>query len=148
MLIIKCKQCKIEKQESEYNSFRGRLNKSCKECRIKNNSWYAQDKDLRKTKAKIRYQKIKNQIAQYRSDLRLEREYSLSRQEWNTMLVKQKNQCGICNVEFGKIKPCVDHNHTTGKVRGLLCRRCNLELQVVENEDFVLRSQIYLKSMT
>ena len=44
-------------------------------------------------------------------------------------------------------KPCVDHNHETGKVRALLCRRCNLDLQVVENIEFVQKAQSYLESM-
>ena len=144
---IKCRLCKKTKQISEYDSFRGKLNKSCRDCRIKNNQWYAQDLDGRKTKAKERYQQIKNKIAKYRSDLRLDRKYSLTREQWDIMLKQQNNQCLICQRDFSDIKPCVDHNHKTEKVRALLCRRCNLDLQVVENTEFVKKAKSYLELM-
>jgi hypothetical protein len=52
---------------------------------------------------------------------------------------KQHGLCAICSVplkiEFGLgkggTKLCVDHNHQTGKVRGLLCKRCNTGLGVL-----------------
>lgn len=147
MTIIKCKLCKKSKEESNYKLFRGKLNKSCNECRVKNNLWYSQDINGKRTKAKERYQKIKDKIAQYRSDLRLDRKYSLDRKTWNSMLEKQDNKCAVCNIDFKNLKPCVDHDHITMKVRGLLCRRCNLELQVIENQQFVKKAQKYLKSM-
>lgn len=147
MLIIKCQLCKQEKSESEYRLFHGKLNKACKACRETNNTWYAQDLDGRRTKAKQRYQRVRTKIAQYRSDHRLDKRYSLTRTEWEMMLASQNNLCLICACIFDKKKPCVDHNHQTGKVRGLLCRSCNLRLQVVEDKDFVSKATIYLKSM-
>lgn len=145
MIIIKCTYCRKEKKEDEFDFFRGRRNKHCKDCREKNNLWYAKDSNGRKTKAKQRYEKMKYSVAQYRSDLRLKKKYYLSREEWNAMLVKQEEKCEICKEKLKK--PCVDHNHETGKVRALLCRRCNLDLQVVENIEFVQKAQSYLESM-
>ncbi len=147
MLIIKCKLCRKDKAEDDFDSFRGRKNKSCKECRKKNNEWYSSDKDGRKSKAKSYYRRIKNKIAQYRSDLRLDRKYSMTRQEWTDMLARQNNRCPICETDFIGKSPCVDHDHKTGKVRSLLCRRCNLDLQVVENIGFMEKAQSYLDSM-
>ncbi len=145
MVIIKCKQCSIDKPEWSYGIFRGRRNKTCFECRDRNNKWYKENKDNRKTKAKVYYQRTKHKVAQYRSDLRLDRKYSLTREQWNEMLAKQNGLCGICNKSMAK--PCVDHNHENGKVRGLLHRQCNLDLQVLENKDFVINAQKYLDSM-
>lgn len=147
MTVIKCRQCKKDKQETDFRLFRGRRNKTCIECRVKNNLWYSKDLGGRKTKAKEYYQKRKPLVAKYRSDLRLDRKYSLTREDWNTMLAEQDNKCLICDCEFNKYKPCVDHSHETGKVRGLLCRRCNLKLSVVEDKDFVKNAEIYLESM-
>ncbi len=144
---IKCRLCRKSKEIGEYALFRGKLNKSCKDCRTKNNLWYKKDLDGRKTKAKEYYQRIKNKVAQYRSDLRLDRKYSLTRKLWNEMLEKQENCCKICRASFLKLKPCVDHNHETGKVRALLCRRCNLDLQVIENTEFAEKAKSYLESM-
>jgi Recombination endonuclease VII len=146
MIIIKCRQCKQDRQDNEFDIFRGRKNKTCRECRVKNNLWYSQDLDGRKTRAKSYYQNIKGKVAQYRSDLRLKRKYSLSREEWNKMLVSQNNKCLLCDCDFTKIKPCVDHNHQTGKIRGLLCRECNLSLGVIEDIVFMQRANLYLDS--
>lgn len=44
------------------------------------------------------------------------------------------------------LKPEVDHDHKTGKVRGLLCRRCNDFLgKVKDNRDILRRLEEYLK---
>ncbi len=45
-----------------------------------------------------------------------------------------------------KRRLAVDHNHKTGKVRGLLCRICNLKLHAIEDVGFAGKAQLYLKS--
>ena len=145
MSIIKCTFCRKEKDTEQFDLFRGRRNKHCRDCRKKNNLWYAKDSNGRKTKAKQRYERIKHIVAKYRSDHRLKKKYSLSRDEWKAMLVKQGNKCEICKEKLKN--PCVDHNHQTGKVRALLCRRCNLDLQVIENTEYVQKALSYLESM-
>lgn len=44
------------------------------------------------------------------------------------MLAAQEGVCYICKREPNGRKFCVDHNHKTGEVRGLLCYRCNYGL--------------------
>lgn len=144
MVIIECKKCRAAKADTDFGLWRGRLNKWCKECRDRNNQWYSSDKYGRKTKAKLYYQQAKNKIADYRSDLRLDRKYSLTRKGWNDMLTEQKGLCGICGK--GMKNPCVDHDHITGRVRGLLHRGCNLRLQAVEDADFLSKAKTYLNS--
>lgn len=53
-----------------------------------------------------------------------ERKYGLTTDQFNDLLTKQNNQCAICSRGFVKT-PNVDHDHNTGKVRGLLCTPCN-----------------------
>ena len=66
--------------------------------------------------------------AKYRDQF-LQRRYGLSRKQYDAMLTAQGGKCAICGTkEFrgpGK-KPHVDHNHVTGRVRGLLCVHCNV----------------------
>ncbi|MFD8220120.1 endonuclease VII domain-containing protein [Streptomyces sp. NPDC059697] len=53
----------------------------------------------------------------------LERAYSLTLPEYEGMLRDQKGRCAICGIEPERFD--VDHDHVTGKVRGLLCSPCN-----------------------
>jgi len=39
----------------------------------------------------------------------------------------------------------IDHNHVTGKVRGLLCVSCNTTLGRLENNDFMSKAKAYLE---
>ena len=60
----------------------------------------------------------------------LKYKYGITVQIYNEMLEKQQNKCAICNIveHSVDIPLCVDHNHHTNKVRGLLCKKCNSAL--------------------
>ena len=61
----------------------------------------------------------------------LRRNYSITVTDYDRMVTEQNNSCAICNSqEMGTNRGywCVDHCHTTGKVRGLLCSSCNKAL--------------------
>lgn len=56
--------------------------------------------------------------------------YGMALEDFETLLVTQNFACGICTVPFDldvrEFTPCVDHSHSSGQVRGLLCHACNL----------------------
>jgi len=57
--------------------------------------------------------------------------YKLSLDAYNQLLLSQHNLCAICNIDLLSLdvkEINIDHCHTTGKVRGVLCRQCNLGL--------------------
>jgi putative hemolysin len=67
-------------------------------------------------------------------------EYKEKRKDWDLKrlygvpykFVKDQ-PCAICGkIAFGVNEPCVDHDHKTGKVRGVLCLRCNIGLGYLE----------------
>lgn len=145
-MVIKCIKCKNLKSENQFSIFRNRRNKACIDCRNQNNTWYASDKLGKRTKAKIYYLKNKDKIAEYRSRNWLKSKYSLSEDSYKEMLNSQDFKCAICLTSFYDVTPCVDHNHTTGKVRGLLCRKCNLKLQPLEDIEYRIKAESYLKS--
>jgi hypothetical protein len=60
------------------------------------------------------------------------------------MLEGQKHQCAICSVSFDETKPHVDHCHETGKIRGLLCNRCNSMLAALDREGFMDKAMKYI----
>lgn len=75
------------------------------------------------------------------------KEYGLTPERLAEMLTSQNSTCACCETElFGGGETHVDHNHITGKVRGLLCMPCNLAIGMVkENIDTVLKLGIYLE---
>ena len=69
--------------------------------------------------------------------------YNISLEDYNKMLINQNNKCDICKIEFNNL--VVDHCHTTGKVRGLLCNGCNSGIGFFkENKVTILNSIEYL----
>ena len=58
------------------------------------------------------------------------RKYGLTPKSFDDMLHAQSGKCGLC--ESHMKQPCIDHDHKTERVRGLLCHRCNLLLGQVE----------------
>ncbi len=71
----------------------------------------------------------------------LRKKYGITLAEYSAMLVAQGGVCAICHkpeimVRDGKICDlAVDHNHVTGRIRGLLCARCNLSGGYIEKLD-------------
>lgn len=54
------------------------------------------------------------------------RKYGLSEEQWHALLEACSNHCSGCAKPFSSTRlPCVDHDHVTGLVRGLLCTACN-----------------------
>jgi len=70
----------------------------------------------------------------------------VSPEEYAVQLAHQKGLCAICDKppETGQVL-CLDHDHVTGKPRGLVCRRCNLALGLFkDNIEVILRALDYL----
>lgn len=87
----------------------------------------------------------KNETPEYTQRKNLKNRYALSVDQYNTMLQQQNNKCAICKEIFSS-KICVDHNHTTGKVRSLLCTPCNVGLGFFkENAETLTKAIEYLK---
>ena len=71
--------------------------------------------------------------------------------DYGAVLLSQGNKCAICRkpaVEY-KTRFCIDHNHETGEVRGLLCHNCNLALgSFKDSVDSLKRAIKYLEYYT
>ena len=75
------------------------------------------------------------------------KQYGLTKEIYETMLDRQKHVCAICKKpNWNKRRPAVDHDHVTGKVRGLLCLTCNHALgSIRDNPATALAMAHYLK---
>jgi hypothetical protein len=126
-----CNKCNIEFSVNDFyrskNSKDGYLNK-CKKCVY--DSCYkdiSEDKKLIRKMYKIKYS------------------YGLTKEQYIDLKTKCNNACSICGNKERKL--CVDHNHTTGKVRGLLCKSCNSGLGIFKDSPEVLKVAIkYLEN--
>ena len=79
-----------------------------------------------KTKISIANRKY---VFKNKKDRKLHYTYGIRIEEYNEMLSKQNGVCALCGNENSVNKEMnVDHNHTTGKIRGLLCHNCNIGL--------------------
>jgi hypothetical protein len=68
--------------------------------------------------------------------------YRLSVAQVQQLHEAQQGLCAICTQPL--VKACVDHCHSTGRVRGLLCHRCNVQLPAVEDEAYRQAAMAYL----
>jgi len=79
------------------------------------------------------------------------KQYGLTLETFEAMLIAQDGRCAACDRVM--TTPCskahtatmVDHCHKTGKVRGLLCRRCNMAIgQFCDDPDLLIQAASYL----
>ena len=74
----------------------------------------------------------------------LKNKYGVSEEDYSEMLSEQEGVCAVCEVGTESTLH-VDHNHTTGEVRGLLCVNCNTGLGKLQDDPKVLaKAMTYL----
>ena len=80
---------------------------------------------------------------------RLKWTYGLEYKDYASMYAHQNGQCMICCKKIAKYKgkdgvevACVDHDHESGQVRGLLCRSCNVGLGHFRDDPLLLDAAI------
>jgi hypothetical protein len=75
--------------------------------------------------------KLKRQRPEAEREQRMKREYGITTKDYEAMVEAQNNECAICfasGEQERNSKLVIDHCHASGKVRGLLCNKCNLLL--------------------
>jgi len=121
-----CTKCGENKSLTEYYTIKssGKKHGSCKECF---------KKAAKESKKKLGEDHVKNYMLKWH--------YGISLEEYN----KFDQCCNICgSSEEGRgFKMNVDHDHNTGKVRGLLCNSCNRGLGLL-GEDNLEKAILYL----
>lgn len=122
-----CKKCNELKSDDRFEQFRHQ----CKDCRNARRKEYGTRSGTG----------LKN--------YRLRNLYGIDLETYNKMLQEQNGVCKICRGEDnGPWKTfAVDHCHTTGKVRGLLCAKCNKGLgQFNDDTDLMQKAIEYIKA--
>lgn len=164
---MKCVLCGVDKPMTteHFRSYKpgGLFRPRCIPClSMKGKKYWADNKHRLKEKRRQYYQdhkevilkkdkeyKLKHQEKRYLSNRRgeLRRYYGISLEQYKEMWASQEGKCLICLRHEDTLpkRLCVDHNHNTGKVRGLLCIRCNLAIGLLaESTDVFQRCVGYL----
>lgn len=91
---------------------------------------------------------VKKERSKRTAEKRDENVYGLKPGGFEALLEVQGGKCAICQRATGKTRRLsVDHDHTTGWVRGALCRPCNTLIgRARDSVDFFLRAADYLKN--
>lgn len=107
-----------------------------------------------KPEIKARRQKLRQIYFQinkeYFRSYALKKKYGISFDLYKAMIEKNNGLCPICGVllifdsKEGNAA-VVDHNHDSGKVRGVICNKCNRGLGLLVNKDILLKAAEYLK---
>lgn len=150
-----CSTCKIEQDLSSFNkdmSRKDKLHSICKSCHSKRNKARRLDPTFReKYLAQGKLFRL-NYPDKYKASVRnsvLFAKYGIRQSDYEAMLAKQNGACAICcsteSRGYGRFH--VDHCHTTGKIRGLLCQGCNTSLGKFKDNIQHLRAAIlYLEN--
>lgn len=110
-----CPKCSLAKEQKEFGkdaTTRSGISSWCKPCK---KTWRANHRKENPEK----YQEI-----DFRNDLK---RYGLTPEDYNKMFESQNGLCACCGISHENFRRGlhVDHDHTTGQVRALLCTKCN-----------------------
>jgi len=115
------------------------LNQYSKEYYANNKEYWSADS--RKVKKRDYYEANKDKFKENGYKYR----YGLSTEDVESMKTDQDNKCLICACDFDDLDSKhihIDHNHETGAIRGVLCKRCNLTLGILEEDTQLMENMI------
>ena len=136
-----CSSCNQEKEEHFFTKRRthrpGKMVSVCTPCKVEYN------KQRRKT--------FPERVAEIERRSKFKRAYGITLEQYYELLQQQNNCCAICGTDKPSERTkyfAVDHCHATGKVRGLLCTKCNRGLGLFNDVPERLQAAVnYLKGV-
>jgi hypothetical protein len=144
-----CLVCRKEKSLSDFppsnnKASTDRRARFCKECALNmspSDKQHIHVQCWRKGKS--------DHISRQRSQKRNEDKFRVSPEEYAQMFEKQGGVCAICKKANTRVSAAgrvmllaVDHDHVTGKVRGLLCTRCNLGIGYFRDNPTIVNAAV------
>lgn len=133
-----CQMCKITQPISNfYKSKQAKCGyySYCRTCKLEAN---------KRSDAK-RMTQNREKFLNQRKDWHLKQVFGITLEDYNKLLSEQGGVCKICLGKDSDRMLAVDHCHTTGKIRGLLCQKCNRAIgQLDDSIERLKRAIIYL----
>lgn len=129
-----CPKCRQTKPIDEFGprgaSRPGERRSYCRPCVVADSKKYRTTEQGRAAKKRERAKwraKYPERNREHKRQWRLRSDYGISTAEFEAMKAEQNDACAICAMVPSETLS-VDHCHSTGAIRGLLCRRCNAAL--------------------
>ena len=117
----------------------------CRPCsNARRKVYYGKSKEKLLSITRAHYRKNADKLKYYAWERALKREYGITPAEYNEKLEEQDGVCAICNQpQILNRRLSVDHEHETGKVRGLLCLNCNSALALFRESTDRMHAAIF-----
>lgn len=109
--------------------------------------YYLKNREEILKEKKIYWDLNKHIIKPKERNKRLIREYSITQEDYEKLLISQDYTCAICSTKHEENRNglFIDHNHETGKIRQLLCLNCNTLLGHASDDiEILTKAIIYL----
>jgi hypothetical protein len=125
----------------------------CRKCRNDSNRkqqkrWRAENPERAISRARDWRKANPDKLKIYYRRGDLKRHFGITVEEYDRLFANQNGLCAICSAPSRRGRLAVDHDHSSGRVRALLCARCNLLLGYAEDSpEFLLRCASYLHDM-
>jgi len=125
-----CTRCKVEQPLDNFHK-RSMVKRGhdswCKECKsIYRKSYFENNREKETTRGRVKAWKTLG--------------IDISLKEYNLRCALLNDECEICKKKNGTLN--VDHCHTTGKIRGLLCGSCNRAIGLLKEDVSILQSAV------
>lgn len=132
--VIKCSGCNIDKLATEFTRDRRRFTgymAQCGDC----------SRESKRRNGRNYYHSNKEKLRPLMNWYRKKVEYGVTKEDYYRMLAAQGGCCAICKRLENKNKLFhIDHNHKTGRVRGLLCKNCNNGIGMLGDSITIIKS--------
>jgi len=139
--MIQCTKCKDFKLVSGFakdTTKRNGLKSWCKDCvNSKRKEHYYANQEHNIARSKEYKQNNVDKVKASNRNTKLKRAYGITQEQFLEMSIKQEHKCACCGRET---KLVVDHCHTTGAVRELLCNNCNTALGLLNEDNTIIQS--------
>ncbi len=125
-----CSQCGTEKPLTAFTKHaasQGGYRRQCTQCRSADNKRRIAGYPAERREA-IRQAKAQRDKVRSTRWPQLQKKYGISQAGYDSLFVSQNGRCALCGTQPSKRGFVVDHCHETGRVRGLLCNRCNITI--------------------
>lgn len=138
-----CRRCSVAKKSEDFRAdkrCRDGLASWCRDCyRQYARSWGKENRE-RVRRSEEKYLASKPFRVQWRDRLRTLRRHGVDQDWYRNQLAFQRGLCAICHGPATVKGFSIDHCHTTGRVRGLLCSPCNTAIGLLQDDPPLLRA--------